>query len=88
MFWSAPKSLKTSAGKSGKTAFWKAPLDAESKKPRDSKQLVEIWLDRRKKSGDSSPQKGLHLSFLNLPRDLRNGAFSYQLLLKPPRGPS
>jgi type I restriction-modification system DNA methylase subunit len=46
-------------------------FDAESKKPRESKQLVEIWLDRRKKSGDISPEKACTYLFL-IGRDLRN----------------
>jgi type I restriction-modification system DNA methylase subunit len=46
-------------------------FDAESKKPRESKQLVEIWLDRRKKRGDISPEKACTYLFL-IGRDLRN----------------
>lgn len=46
-------------------------FDAESKKPRDAKQFVEIWLDRRKKRGDISPEKACKYLFM-IGRDLRN----------------
>lgn len=46
-------------------------FNAESKKPRDAKQFVELWLDRRKKRGDISPDKACKYLFL-IGRDLRN----------------
>ncbi|MFN2514431.1 MAG: hypothetical protein ABR568_23845, partial [Pyrinomonadaceae bacterium] len=46
-------------------------FDAESKKPRDAKQRVELWLDRRKKRGDDlSAEKACNYLFI-IGRDTR-----------------
>lgn len=47
-------------------------FDAESKKPRDAKHRVELWLDRRRRrSDDISPEKACNYLFI-IGRDLRN----------------
>lgn len=46
-------------------------FDAETKKPRDAKQLVELWLDQRKKGRELTPDKAVKYLFL-IGRDLRN----------------
>jgi len=47
-------------------------FDAESKKPRDAKQRVELWLHRRKKRGDDlSAEKACNYLFI-IGRDTRN----------------
>jgi hypothetical protein len=47
-------------------------FDAESKKPREARQRVQDWLDRRKRRGDNpSPEKACNYLFI-IGRDLRN----------------
>ncbi|CAN5649467.1 hypothetical protein BH20ACI3_BH20ACI3_27940 [soil metagenome] len=46
-------------------------FDAESKKPRDAKQLTELWLFKRKQGKELSPEKACSYLLL-IGRDLRN----------------
>src|ERR1041385_5923614 len=59
-------------------------FDAESKKPRDAKQLVELWLNQRTKGRELTPDKAVKYVFL-IGRDLRN-ALSHPTL--DPKSPN
>ena len=59
-------------------------FNAETKKPRDAKQLVELWLDRRKKGRELSVDSAVKYLFL-IARDLRN-ALSHPTL--DPKSPN
>src|ERR1051325_5308740 len=59
-------------------------FNAETKKPRDAKQLIELWLDRRKKTRELSPDNAVKYLFL-IGRDLRN-ALSHPTL--DPKSPN
>jgi type I restriction-modification system DNA methylase subunit len=58
-------------------------FNAETKKPREAKQLVELWLDRNKRGRELSPDNAVKYLFL-IGRDLRNALSHPKLDPKSP----